>query len=173
MKTRSLAVVLSLCLSMASLRAQSATPSPGFTYADPMFSSSAMLIDAGEQVVYSWDLQANPGLHSEIDADGNLLRTYKTGVAGLGAGGGLQRIHRLFLRDSEVAPGSFRFVSDGQVLLLENLRFHAEEEANDPAFADALARLGEVYVNDAFSAAHRAHASVDAWRGACRRRPGA
>ena len=48
----------------------------------------------------------------------------------------------------------------GEVLLLENLRFHEGEEANDPAFARALASLGELYVNDAFSAAHRAHASV-------------
>jgi len=48
----------------------------------------------------------------------------------------------------------------GEVCLLENLRFHKEEEANDPAFADALSGLGEVYVNDAFGACHRAHASV-------------
>jgi phosphoglycerate kinase len=51
---------------------------------------------------------------------------------------------------------------DGQVVLLENLRFHAEEEANDEAFAKQLAELGTVYVNDAFGAAHRAHASVEA-----------
>lgn len=50
----------------------------------------------------------------------------------------------------------------GDVLLLENLRFHAEEEANDPAFARRLAALGDLYVNDAFSAAHRAHASTEA-----------
>lgn len=53
-------------------------------------------------------------------------------------------------------------LADGQVLLLENLRFHAGEEANDPAFAKALAALGDIYVNDAFSAAHRAHASTEA-----------
>src|SRR5580658_743898 len=48
----------------------------------------------------------------------------------------------------------------GEVLLLENLRFHAEEEANDPAFSEKLARLCDVYVNDAFGSAHRAHAST-------------
>jgi len=50
----------------------------------------------------------------------------------------------------------------GQVALLENLRFHKGEEENSPDFARALAELGEVYVDDAFSAAHRAHASIDA-----------
>lgn len=49
----------------------------------------------------------------------------------------------------------------GDVLLLENARFHAGEEANDPAFANALAVNGDLYVNDAFSAAHRAHASTE------------
>src|SRR5579863_146811 len=50
----------------------------------------------------------------------------------------------------------------GEVALLENLRFHPEEEANDPEFAAQLAALGDVYVDDAFSAAHRAHASIEA-----------
>jgi phosphoglycerate kinase len=49
-----------------------------------------------------------------------------------------------------------------EVLLLENTRFHKEEEANDRAFAEAMAALGDVYCNDAFSAAHRAHASTEA-----------
>ena len=51
-------------------------------------------------------------------------------------------------------------LAPGQVLLLENLRYHKEEQANDPEFAKALARLAEVYVNDAFAVSHRAHASV-------------
>jgi len=52
-------------------------------------------------------------------------------------------------------------LKDGEVLLLENLRFHPEEEKNDPDFARRLAALGELYVNDAFGAAHRAHASTE------------
>ena len=53
-------------------------------------------------------------------------------------------------------------LAPGDVALLENLRFHAEEEKNDPGFARALAALGDIYVNDAFSCAHRAHASTEA-----------
>lgn len=52
-------------------------------------------------------------------------------------------------------------LKDGNVLLLENTRFHAGEEKNDPAMARALAGLGDIFVNDAFSAAHRAHASTE------------
>jgi phosphoglycerate kinase len=51
-------------------------------------------------------------------------------------------------------------LSDGEVMLLDNLRFHPEEEKNDPAFAQELASLAELYVNDAFGTAHRAHAST-------------
>lgn len=53
-----------------------------------------------------------------------------------------------------------RAMDPGEVVLLENLRFYAGEEGNDPAFADQLAALAEVYVDDAFGAAHRAHASI-------------
>jgi phosphoglycerate kinase len=61
----------------------------------------------------------------------------------------------------EIAKEMARQLESGQVLLLENLRFHAEEEANDPGFSEALASLAELYVNDAFGAAHRAHASTE------------
>ena len=63
-----------------------------------------------------------------------------------------------------VGPVALRAVDmarSGDVLLLENTRFHPGEEANDPVFADAMAALGDLYVNDAFSAAHRAHASTE------------
>jgi phosphoglycerate kinase len=61
----------------------------------------------------------------------------------------------------EIATEMSRQLESGQVLLLENLRFHAEEEANDPHFAKQLASLCEIYVNDAFGSAHRAHASTE------------
>jgi phosphoglycerate kinase len=61
----------------------------------------------------------------------------------------------------EIAEEMSRQLESGQVLLLENLRFHAEEEANDPEFSKALASLAEIYVNDAFGSAHRAHASTE------------
>jgi phosphoglycerate kinase len=59
-------------------------------------------------------------------------------------------------------------LAPGQVALLENVRYHAGEETNDPSFAAELARLGDLFVNDAFSAAHRAHASTE---GIARRLP--
>jgi phosphoglycerate kinase len=61
----------------------------------------------------------------------------------------------------EIAQEMASNLESGQVLLLENLRFHPEEEANDPAFSRQLASLAEVYVNDAFGSAHRAHASTE------------
>ncbi|WP_126975614.1 phosphoglycerate kinase [Frigidibacter oleivorans] len=61
----------------------------------------------------------------------------------------------------ETAAAAVAALAPGEVLLLENTRFHAGEEKNDPALAQAMADLGDVYVNDAFSAAHRAHASTE------------
>lgn len=68
-------------------------------------------------------------------------------------------IEDLLAPDAETAT---RRVPRGGVALLENTRFHAGEEANDAAFAEALSRLGDLYVNDAFGSAHRAHASTEA-----------
>ena len=59
------------------------------------------------------------------------------------------------------AESAVKALKAGDVLLLENLRFHKEEEKNDKGFVDQLAALGDIYVNDAFSAAHRAHASTE------------
>ena len=61
----------------------------------------------------------------------------------------------------EVAEKAVAAMKDGDILCLENTRFHKEEEKNDPAFVAGLARLGDIWVNDAFSAAHRAHASTE------------
>ncbi|MGF1476048.1 MAG: phosphoglycerate kinase [Geminicoccaceae bacterium] len=70
--------------------------------------------------------------------------------------------HVAFAEDciGETAEQAVNQLGRGAVVLLENLRFHAGEEKNDAAFADGLAALGEIYVNDAFSCSHRAHASV-------------
>ncbi len=61
----------------------------------------------------------------------------------------------------ETAAAAVAALKDGDVLMLENTRFHAGEEKNDKAFVEALAANGDVYVNEAFSAAHRAHASTE------------
>ena len=61
----------------------------------------------------------------------------------------------------KVAVTSPQIVREGTVILLENTRYHAGEEANAPDFAKALAEVGDIYVNDAFSTAHRAHASTE------------
>jgi phosphoglycerate kinase len=69
----------------------------------------------------------------------------------------------LFATDciGEAAENAVNALADGDVLLLENVRFYEDEEKNDPEFAKKLAALGEVYVNDAFGTAHRAHASTE------------
>jgi phosphoglycerate kinase len=75
----------------------------------------------------------------------------------------LGKSHEVILADECVGDGvkkQLRDLKEGQVLVLENLRFHKEEEANDEAFAKQLAEQADVYVNDAFGTAHRAHAST-------------
>src|SRR5213082_2232977 len=80
-----------------------------------------------------------------------------------------QRLSTLLGRPVQMAPDSVgpqveaqaKSLQSGHVLLLENLRFHKEEEKNNPDFARQLAALGDVYVNDAFGTAHRAHASTE------------
>ncbi len=80
-----------------------------------------------------------------------------------------QRLSELLQTEVKMAPDCVgdeveemaENLSAGQVLLLENLRFHGEETKNDPEFAKKLASLGEIYVNDAFGTAHRAHASTE------------
>jgi len=68
-----------------------------------------------------------------------------------------------FAADSigKIAADAIAKMNNGDVLLLENTRFHKGEEKNDPIYVDELAKLGDLYVNDAFSAAHRAHASTE------------
>ena len=61
----------------------------------------------------------------------------------------------------DAAKSAVEKLNSGDLLLLENVRFHKGEEANDPSFAQELAKLGDIYINDAFSASHRAHASTE------------
>ena len=72
--------------------------------------------------------------------------------------------HAVLFADDCIGAAAEQAISkmaDGDILLLENTRFHKGEEKNDPAFTEALAKNGDIYVNDAFSAAHRAHASTE------------
>ena len=73
----------------------------------------------------------------------------------------------------EKAEKTANVLQPGDVLLLENLRYYPEEEANDPVFAEKLAKLGDVYVNDAFGTAHRAHASTEGAAQVVKKRGGA
>ncbi|HSR12730.1 MAG TPA: phosphoglycerate kinase [Thermodesulfobacteriota bacterium] len=80
-----------------------------------------------------------------------------------------RRLSQILKKDVKLAPDCIgpevekivAAMKPGDVVLLENLRFHKEEEKNDPGFAQALARLSDIYVNDAFAVSHRAHASVE------------
>jgi phosphoglycerate kinase len=72
-----------------------------------------------------------------------------------------QEVRKTEATTGEAAEAAAESLKPGQVLVLENTRFDPREEANDPAMAEELARLGDVYVNDAFGSAHRAHASTE------------
>lgn len=100
----------------------------------------------------------------------HLGRPKKGKTAGLSLAPAGERLAELLsldipLTDDCIGDGARKVVQDlrdGRVALLENLRFHPEEEANDEGFARELAKLADIYVDDAFGAVHRAHASVDA-----------
>jgi phosphoglycerate kinase len=80
-----------------------------------------------------------------------------------------RKLGQLLKKEVKLAPGCIgpevekmvAAMNPGDAILLENLRFHPEEEKNDPAFSQSLARLADVYINDAFAVSHRAHASVE------------
>jgi phosphoglycerate kinase len=110
------------------------------------------LVDAGARVIVASHLGRPQGGPSPQLS----LRPVAPRLAGL-LGTGVAFCTECIGERAEAAAAGLR---PGQVLLLENLRFHAGEEQNDPDFAAALARLADAYVNDAFGTAHRAHAST-------------
>ncbi|HSK47680.1 MAG TPA: phosphoglycerate kinase [Coriobacteriia bacterium] len=110
------------------------------------------LVDHGARVILMSHLGRPKG---EPDAKYSLRPVRRT----------LQRLigRNVIFVDSTVGPDATEAVSrmvDGEILMLENVRFNPGEKANDPQFARSLASLGDIYVNDAFGAAHRAHAST-------------
>ncbi|MCL4684702.1 phosphoglycerate kinase [Myxococcota bacterium] len=110
------------------------------------------LLDAGARVVVASHLGRPKG---KVDPKASLAPVAKRLGVRLG-----QPV--AFASDciGDAAEAAVAALGDGELLLLENLRFHAEEEKNDPRFAAALAQFADVYVNDAFGTAHRAHAST-------------
>ena len=109
-----------------------------------------ILVDGGSVILLS-----HLGRPKGIEAKYSLKHIVKTASKILGT-------EVLFASDcvGDIAESAAKNLQPGQVLLLENLRFYAEEEAGDVAFAKQLASLGDIYVNDAFGTAHRAHAST-------------
>ena len=109
-----------------------------------------ILVDGGSVILLS-----HLGRPKGVEAKYSLKHIVKTASEILGT-------EVLFASDcvGEIAESAAKNLQPGQVLLLENLRFYAEEEAGDVAFAKQLASLGDIYVNDAFGTAHRAHAST-------------
>jgi phosphoglycerate kinase len=109
-----------------------------------------ILVDGGSVILLS-----HLGRPKGVEAKYSLKHIVKTASKILGT-------EVLFASDcvGDIAESAAKNLQPGQVLLLENLRFYAEEEAGDVAFAKQLASLGDIYVNDAFGTAHRAHAST-------------
>jgi phosphoglycerate kinase len=109
-----------------------------------------ILVDGGSVI-----LMSHLGRPKGIEAKYSLKHIVKTASKILGT-------EVLFASDcvGDIAESAAKNLQPGQVLLLENLRFYAEEEAGDVAFAKQLASIGDIYVNDAFGTAHRAHAST-------------
>ena len=109
-----------------------------------------ILADGGSVILLS-----HLGRPKGVEAKYSLKHIVKTATEILGK-------EVLFASDcvGDIAESAAKNLQPGQVLLLENLRFYAEEEAGDVAFAKQLASLGDIYVNDAFGTAHRAHAST-------------
>ncbi len=123
------------------------------TRIDRVLPTIAEIADKGGKVI----LLAHFGRPKGGPDEANSLRPVATAVA--------ERLGKpvAFASDcvGEIAAKAIGGMKNGDVLLLENTRFHKGEEKNDPAFVAELAKLGDVYVNDAFSAAHRAHASTE------------
>lgn len=112
-----------------------------------------LLIEKGARVILAAHLGRPKGLREASMS----LRPVATRLQALLG----QPVHFVEECVGDKAEAAANALPSGGVLLLENVRYHSEEEANDPAFAARLARLGDVYVNDAFGAAHRAHASTE------------
>lgn len=118
---------------------------------------------------------ALPSIRKIVEGDGKLILMSHLGrpkgkvVESMRLGPAAKRLEQLLGKPVAMAPDCVGpevqklvdAMQPGEVLLLENLRFHAEETDNDPAFAQQLAALGDLYVNDAFGTAHRAHASTE------------
>ena len=123
---------------------------------DRLMPTLRRLTEAGAKVILMSHLgrpEGRPAAHLSLAPVAAVLRTWVE-----------DELNRRFVFVSdcigEVAEATVAAMADGDVALLENLRFHPGEEANDPDFLKGLARLGDAYVNDAFSCAHRVHAST-------------